>query len=155
MNDEERTFLMIKPDGVLRGLVGEVLRRLELKGLKIVGLKLMQLDRETAERHYHEHEGKSYFEPLVEYISSAPSVVMVLEGRSAISVVRRMIGPTDPVQADPGTLRGDLALNRTSVVYNLVHASDSPESAEKEIALFFKPDEILSYSLPASSIYRK
>jgi len=155
LDSVERTFLMIKPDGVLRGLVGEILRRLEFKGLKIVGLKLIRLDRETAQRHYYEHEGKPYFDPLVKYISSAPSVVLVVEGRSAVTVVRKMIGATDPAEAEPGTIRGDLALHRTSVVYNLVHASDSVESAKKEIALFFKPEEILSYDLPTSSIYRE
>jgi nucleoside-diphosphate kinase len=145
---------MIKPDGVLRGLVGEIIKRVESKGLKIVGMKLLWLNSDTAGKHYDEHEGKPYFELLVNYVSSAPAVAMVLEGRKAIEVVRRMVGSTDPVDAEPGTIRGDFGLERRIVMFNLVHASDSPTSAEKEISMFFDAGEIHPYDLPSESIYQ-
>jgi nucleoside-diphosphate kinase len=144
---------MIKPDGVLRSLVGEVVGRLERKGLKIVGLKLVWVSKERAAAHYAEHLGKPYYDLLLGYVSSAPSVAMVVEGRKAISTVRKMVGTTDPAEAEPGTIRGDLALERRAVIHNLVHASDSLESATKEIGLYFDEDEILNYPLPSSSIY--
>ena len=153
MPQQDRTFLMIKPDGVLRGLVGEVIRRVENKGLKIVGLKFVWVNKEKAETHYHNHIGKPYYDLLVNYISSAPSVAMVVEGRKAIAAIRKMVGATDPAEAEPGSIRGDLALERRTVIFNLVHASDSSESAEREIGLFFENNEIFDYCLPCSSIY--
>lgn len=132
----ERTLLLVKPDGVARGLVGEVLARVEQKGLKIVALELRQLDRAFAERHYAEHVGKPFFEKLVAFITSGPLVAAVVEGPAAISVWRNLQGATDPAVAAPGTIRGDLA---TANPQNLTHGSDSPESAAREIALFF-PD---------------
>jgi nucleoside-diphosphate kinase len=144
---------MIKPDGVLRGLMGEIIGRVERKGLKIAGLKFIWLEKEKAQTHYEEHVGKPYYELLVNYISSAPSVAMVIEGRKAVAAVRKMVGSTDPAEASPGSIRGDLALERRIVIFNLVHASDSPESAEREIDLFFEKEEIFEYSIPSSSIY--
>jgi nucleoside-diphosphate kinase len=145
---------MVKPDGVLRGQVGEVIKRIEDKGLKISGLKLVWVDREQAEKHYAEHKGQPYFDLLATYVSSAPSVVMVIEGRKAVDVVRRLVGSTDPAEAEPGTMRGDLAIERQTVIFNLVHASDSPEAAEREIGLYFDDSEIHAYSLPSESIYK-
>lgn len=150
----ERTFLMIKPDGVLRGLVGEIMGRVERKGLKIVGLKFIWLEKQKARAHYREHAAKPYYDSLVEYVSSSPSVAMVLEGRKAIEVVRKMVGATDPCEAEPGTIRGDFAIERKNVIFNLVHASDSADSAKSEIGLFFKDAEIFDYDLASSSIYR-
>jgi nucleoside-diphosphate kinase len=137
----ERTYAMVKPDGVKRGLVGEVVRRIEAKGLRIVGMKLMQISRETAERHYGEHMGKPFFEGLVSFITSGPVVAMVLEGEGAISAWRTMMGATNPKDAAPGTLRGDLA---TTIDENVAHGSDAPATAEREIGIFFRPDELLS-----------
>lgn len=138
----ERTLVLIKPDGVIRSLVGEILSRLEKKGLKLVALKMVHLDRPTAERLYEVHRGKDFFPGLVEYICSAPVVAAVFEGKAAISVVRQTMGETNPAQAAPGTIRGDLALDTGR---NLIHGSDSPESAQREIEIFFSPSEILSY----------
>jgi len=139
----ERTLVIIKPDGVQRGLVGEILGRFERRGLKIVGLKLIQIDRALAERHYAVHQGKFFYESLVEHISSSPSVVAALEGPEAIKVVRTMVGATRPWEAAPGSIRGDFALQG---LRNLIHASDGPETAASELALFFEPHELLSYS---------
>jgi len=139
----EKTLVIIKPDGVQRGLVGEIIGRLEQRGLRIVGLKMMQIAPELAEIHYAEHRGKDFFEPLIKHITSAPVVVMILEGQRAIEVVRRTIGNTNPAEAEPGTIRGDLALMTSR---NLVHASDSPHTAEIEIPRFFLPAEILAFS---------
>ncbi|NOZ82496.1 MAG: nucleoside-diphosphate kinase [Euryarchaeota archaeon] len=139
----ERTLLIVKPDGVMRGLVGEVISRVERRGLKLVAMKMVQVSRELAERHYAEHREKPFFEQLVGYITSAPVVVAVVEGANAVKVVRRMVGATSPAEAEPGSIRGDFALD---IGRNVVHASDSPEAAEREIALFFSPEEILSYS---------
>jgi nucleoside-diphosphate kinase len=125
---------LVKPDGVQRGLIGEVVSRLERKGLRIVALDLRTIDRATAERHYAEHEGKPFFAGLVDFITGGPLVAIVAEGPSAIDAVRRMMGVTDPVQATPGSLRGDFALE---IGQNLVHGSDSPASAAREIGLFF------------------
>ncbi len=138
----ERTLVLVKPDGVRRGLVGEIVGRFERKGLKIVGAKLLQVTSELAERHYAEHRGKPFYPGLLQHITSAPVVALALEGRSAISVVRLLIGATNPQQAQPGTVRGDLAL---AVTPNLVHASDSADSAARELALYFAPDEYLTY----------
>jgi nucleoside-diphosphate kinase len=136
----ERTFAMVKPDGVKRHLVGELVSRIEKKGLKLVGLKLMQIPREMAERHYGEHQGKPFFEGLVNFITSGPVVAMVLEGENAISEWRKMMGATNPKDAAPGTIRGDFA---TIIDENVAHGSDAPETAEREIGIFFKPDELL------------
>jgi nucleoside-diphosphate kinase len=130
----ETTLLIVKPDGLRRGLVGEVLGRAERKGLAIEELRLMTIDRALAEEHYGEHRGKPFFEELVEFITSGPVVVVKLRGESAISVWRTLMGPTDPVEAQPGTIRGDFA---TVITENLVHGSDSEESAAKELKLFF------------------
>lgn len=134
--------MMVKPDGVQRGLVGEVVSRIEDRGLRIVAMKMMQLDRKTAENHYAEHEGKDFYEPLLDYITSGPVVTMAIEGMSAISLVRKMVGETDPQDADPGTIRGDFALD---IGRNIVHAADSPESAERELDIFFDPSEFQEY----------
>lgn len=138
----ERTFLMVKPDGVQRGHIGEVVSRLEERGLRIVAMKMMQLDRKTAEEHYAEHEGKDFYDPLLDYITSGPVVTMAIEGESAISLVRNMVGETDPKDADPGTIRGDFGID---IGRNIVHAADSPESAERELDIFFEPHEFQSY----------
>jgi nucleoside-diphosphate kinase len=130
----ERTLVIIKPDGVQRGLIGEIMGRLERRGLKIVGLDMATIDRDVASRHYGEHEGKPFYAGLVDYITSGPVVLMVLEGPEAIAVVRATIGKTNPREAAPGTIRGDLGLMTGR---NLIHASDGAESAEREVALFF------------------
>jgi nucleoside-diphosphate kinase len=136
----ERTFIMVKPNGVTRGLVGEVVRRFEQRGLTLRGMKLMRLSRELAERHYAEHVGKPFYESLVTFVISGPVVVMVWEGNEAITVARTMMGATDPVDAAPGTIRGDFA---TVMEENVVHGSDSPESAVREIGLFFTDAELV------------
>lgn len=133
----EQTLLIIKPDGVERGLVGEVLVRVERKGYKIEKLKFFTLDRALAEKHYAEHVGKPFFDDLIDYITDGPSLVAVISGENAISMLRRIMGPTDPQDATPGSIRGGFA---TSVTRNIVHGSDSIESARREIALFF-PEE--------------
>ncbi|MCX8172243.1 MAG: nucleoside-diphosphate kinase [Archaeoglobaceae archaeon] len=137
----ERTFVMVKPDGVQRGLIGEVISRLERKGLKIVAIKMLKIPKELAEEHYAEHRSKPFFPSLISYITSGPVVAMVVEGKDAVKVVRKLVGATNPVDAEPGTIRGDFALD---LGRNIVHASDSIASAEREIKLFFK-EEILSY----------
>ena len=130
----ERTLVLIKPDGVSRGLIGAVLSRIERKGLKIVALELRTLDRETASSHYAEHVGKPFFEPVMEFITSGPLVALVAEGPRAIEAFRALAGATDPVAASPGTIRGDHALE---IGENIVHGSDSAESAQREIKIFF------------------
>lgn len=139
----ERTLVIIKPDAVQRGLIGETVSRLERRGLKIVGMKLMQIDEELARRHYSVHRGKPFFERLVEHITSAPVVVMVVEGPKAIEAVRFTMGATDPVNAAPGTIRGDYALD---ILHNLVHGSDGPDTARTEVALFFAENELVSWT---------
>jgi nucleoside-diphosphate kinase len=138
----ERSLIILKPDTIHRGLAGQVLSRFENKALKIVGIKMMQISRQLAEQHYGEHKGKPFFEDVVSYITSGPVIVGVLEGPSAITVIRQMLGSTDGRKSPPGTIRGDFAI---STRYNLVHGSDSPEAAQREIALFFKPEELLNY----------
>jgi len=133
---------MVKPDGVQRALVGSVIKRFESKGLKLVGTKLLNIDAELASRHYGEHLGKPFYEALIKYITSGPVLAMVWEGEGAISCVRKVVGKTNPQEADPGTIRGDLAMETGR---NIIHASDSPESAIREISLFFSDDEILDY----------
>jgi nucleoside-diphosphate kinase len=139
----ERTLVLVKPDGVQRGLVGEVISRLERRGLKLVGMKLMQMDADLARRHYAEHVNRPFFPGLAQFITSSPLVAMVWEADNVAALVRQTMGETDPAKSPPGTLRGDLGIN---IGRNLVHGSDSPESAVREIGLFFKPEEILSYS---------
>ena len=130
----ERTLILVKPDAFARGLTGEIIARFERKGLRIAALKLMTLDRDTAERHYAEHEGKPFFGDLVEFITSGPLVAMVLEGHEAVRAARQVIGATNPLEAAPGSIRGDFAVE---VGQNMVHGSDSNESAEREAKLFF------------------
>lgn len=130
----ERTLILVKPDAFARGLSGEIIARFERKGLRLVALTQMKLDRGLAERHYAEHEGKPFYGELVEFITSGPLVAMVLEGERAVEAARQVIGATDPVQAAPGSIRGDFA---TEVGQNMVHGSDSPESAAREVGLFF------------------
>lgn len=134
---------MLKPGVLQRRIAGEVLGRFERKGLKIIALKMMRLDRVMAESHYREHQGKDFYEKLLEYTLSGPVIALILEGEGAVSLTRRLVGPTDVREAPPGTIRGDYAY-RTRL--NIVHASDSPASAEREIALFFKPGEILEWN---------
>jgi len=138
----ERTLIIIKPDGVQRHLIGEIISRFERKGLKLVATKLMLIDESTARKHYAVHEGKGFFEGVVKYLSSSPSVVMVWQGEGVIDMTRTMLGKTFGTEALPGTIRGDLSCSRG---YNLVHGSDSPGSAEFEIPLYFKPKEIVDY----------
>lgn len=136
----ERTFVMVKPNGVERGLVGEIVARFERRGFRLVGLRALRMDRALAERHYAEHAGKPFFESLVSFITSGPVVAMVWEGREAVRVARAMMGVTDSADAAPGTIRGDYSLSKEE---NVVHGSDGPESAAREIALFFPEDELL------------
>ena len=138
----ERTLVIIKPDAVQRGLVGPIITRLEQRGLKIVGMKFMQIDEELAHRHYAIHKGKGFFEGLIRYITSAPVVVMVLEGPQAIEIVRNTLGATKPVEAAQGTIRADFALETGR---NLVHGSDSPKTAAFELDLFFGEGELVSW----------
>lgn len=139
MKTEERTFVAIKPDGVKRGLIGKILERFENKGFKIVAMKLLQVSPELAAKHYEEHHGKPFYPRLVHYITSGPVVAMVIEGYEAIESVRHIVGATSPMKADVGTIRADFA---QVMEYNVIHASDSPESAAREIGLYFKPEEI-------------
>jgi nucleoside-diphosphate kinase len=135
----EKTLVLVKPDGVARGLVGEVIARIEAKGYKISALRMLQADRALLEKHYAEHQGKPFFEPLVEFMLSGPIVAIVAEGNRVIEGFRSLAGVTDPTVAAPGTIRGDLARDQgTKVVQNIVHGSDSPESAAREIAIFFE-----------------
>ena len=138
----ERTFVMVKPDGVQRGLVGEIIMRLERRGLKLVAGKFMQVSRELAETHYAVHKGKPFYDGLVQYITSAPVMAMVWEGPYAIQAVRQTMGATRPTEAAPGTVRHDFALE---VGRNLTHASDGPETANAEIALWFDPGELVAW----------
>lgn len=139
----ERTFVMIKPDGVQRGFIGEIITRFEKKGLKLVAMKLVSVSRELAEEHYGVHKGKPFFKPTVKYITSSPVVAMILEGKNAINLVRSMMGKTDPQDAAMGTIRGDYG---QFIGRNIVHGSDSPDTAEFEINLWFKPEEIANYT---------
>lgn len=139
----ERTFVLLKPDAVQRGLVGEVVSRFERRGLKVVAMKFLKVSRNLAESYYAEHKGKAFFESLMTYIGSGPVVALVLEGEGVVGIVRTMMGRTNSAEADPGTIRGDFAL---TIGRNIIHGSDSPESAKREIGLFFKPDEIHAYA---------
>lgn len=139
----ERTLIIIKPDAVQRGLIGEIVHRFERRGLRIVAMKLMQITPELASRHYAIHKGKPFYDSLIDYITSAPVVVMVLEGNDAIEIARRTMGATRPAEAAPGTIRADFGLE---VGRNLVHGSDGPDTAAFEVDLFFDEDELLSYT---------
>ncbi len=141
--DTQRTLVLIKPDGVQRGLVGAIISRLEARGLKIVAMKMLQMDREMASQHYDVHRQRPFFQGLVEFITTSPIIAMVLEGSNAVELVRRSMGTTDPVQAEPGTIRGDLAVE---IGRNLIHGSDSLETAATEISFFFKSEEIMDYT---------
>jgi nucleoside-diphosphate kinase len=142
VNSLERTFLMIKPDAVQRGLVGVIIAKLEAKGFKLVGLKIIQVDRALAEEHYVEHKGKGFFEPTVQYIMSSPVVAMVWEGKNIVAMAREMMGATNPANANPGSIRGAYGMD---ISRNIIHGSDSLTSAEREINLYFKPAELLDY----------
>jgi nucleoside-diphosphate kinase len=138
----ERTLVLIKPDAMQRGLAGEIVARLERRGLRIVAMRLFQMNEALARRHYAEHEGKPFFEGLISYITSCPIIAAVFEGTNAVEVVRKTMGATNPAAAEPGTIRGDLALETGR---NLIHGSDSLESARREIALFFREEEMHTY----------
>jgi len=138
----QRTLVLVKPDGVQRALVGAIIARLERRGLKLLGLKMMQISKDVAARHYAEHQGKPFYDGLIAFITSGPVVAMIWEGREAVSLVRSLMGATDPLKAAPGTIRGDLALDPGM---NLIHGSDSPGRAETEIALFFESRELHEY----------
>ncbi|MEC9272184.1 MAG: nucleoside-diphosphate kinase [Chloroflexota bacterium] len=139
----ERTLVLVKPDGVQRGLIGEVINRLEQRGLKLVGMKLMEVDDALARQHYGEHVDRPFFGGLVEFITSAPVVAMAWEADNAVEAVRNTMGQTNPTSSPPGTIRGDLGLD---IGRNLVHGSDSPESAQRELSLFFSDGELLDYT---------
>jgi nucleoside-diphosphate kinase len=143
----QRTLIIFKPDCVQRRLVGQILGRFEAKGLRLAALKLIQVDRALGEKHYAEHQGKPFFEGLIQFITGGPVVVGVLEGNEAITVVRTMLGATNGVAAAPGTVRGDFSISKQN---NLVHGSDSEESAKREIALWFKPEELADYTIAGS-----
>jgi nucleoside-diphosphate kinase len=138
----ERTLIIIKPDAVQRGLIGEIIRRFENRGLRLAGMKLIQVSRELAAQHYGEHKGKPFYEGLLDYITSAPVVVMALEGNQAVEIARNTIGKTKPIESPAGTIRGDFGLE---VGRNLIHGSDSVSSAERELKLFFSPDELIDW----------
>jgi nucleoside-diphosphate kinase len=143
----QRTLIIFKPDCVQRRLVGTILERFETKGLRIAALKLIAVARGLAEEHYAEHQGKPFFEGLIQFITSSPVIVGVLEGNESISVVRTMLGETNGIAAAPGTIRGDFSISKQN---NLLHGSDSPESAQREIALWFRPEELVDYTLVGS-----
>jgi nucleoside-diphosphate kinase len=144
----EQTLVLVKPDGVQRGLIAEVISRLERRGLKLVAMKLMQVDESLARQHYGEHVDRPFFPGLVSFITSGPIVAMVWEAENAIEIVRQTMGATNPINSALGTIRGDLGID---IGRNLVHGSDGPESAQREVALFFKPAEILSYARSTDS----
>lgn len=139
----EKTLVLVKPDAMQRGLAGQIISRLERRGLKIVAMKLLRMDKALAGRHYAVHQGKPFYDSLVDFITSCPIIAVVFEGTNAVQVVRRTMGETDPAKSPTGSIRGDLA---TEVQHNLIHGSDSVENAAKEISLFFAPKEVLSYS---------
>ena len=142
----ERTYLMVKPDGVQRGLCGDILSRFEKKGLKIIAMKFMTIPKAVAENHYGEHKGKGFYDSLISYITSAPVLAMVLEGDNAVAVCRNMMGKTNPQESAFGTIRGDYGM---VTGMNLIHGSDSLDSAKREISIFFKPEELMSYDRSA------
>lgn len=140
----EKTFVMIKPGGIQREYIGEIISRFERKGVKIIGMKLMRMTRDLAEKHYAEHKGKDFFDELIDTITAGPVVAMVMEGQNIVEIVRKMAGATRPIDALPGTIRGDYVLD---VGQNVIHTSDSVISAEREIKIFFSENELLKYSL--------
>ena len=140
--DRERTLVLVKPDGVQRGYIGEIISRFERRGFKIVGLKMMTISDELAGEHYGDHRVKPFFKPLVEFIMSSPVVAMAVQGRNVVKLVRHMMGALEPEEAAPGTIRGDLSRSKS---YNVVHGSDCPENGKREVALFFNDDEIFDY----------
>ena len=144
----ERTLILVKPDGVQRGLMGEVVRRFERRGLKLIGMKFIQMTEELAHRHYEVHKERPFFKDLVAYITSGPVLAMVWEGNDAIAAARATIGSTKPVEAAPGSIRGDFGME---IGRNLVHGSDSPENGAKEANLFFKPEELVSWNRSTES----
>lgn len=146
----ERTFVFLKPETVMRGLMGEVLSRIERKGLTVIAAKLAQLSREQAERLYEVHRGKHFFDQLVLHVTSGPVLMMILEGPQAVSIMRRLAGATRAAEAEPGTIRGDLAVSTTS---NVIHAADSVENAEREASIFFARNEVLTYDKPTEKAY--
>ncbi len=148
----QRTLVLVKPDGVQRGLIGRIVARLEQRGLKLVAMKMMRISRELAGRHYAEHRGKPFYDGLIAFITSGPVVAMIWEGREAVTVVRSVMGSTDPLKAAPGTIRGDLALD---LGMNLIHGSDSVDRAESEMALFFSADELHEYERTADRWIRE
>ena len=148
----QRTLVLVKPDGVQRGLIGRIVARLEQRGLKLVAMKMMRISRELAGRHYAEHRGKPFYDGLIAFITSGPVVAMIWEGREAVTVVRSVMGSTDPLKAAPGTIRGDLALD---LGMNLIHGSDSAARAETEMALFFSADELHDYERTADRWIRE
>lgn len=148
----ERTLILVKPDGVQRSLIGTIIARFEQRGLKLIGMKLMQTSTELAAEHYAVHKERPFYNSLVEYITSAPVVAMVWEGKNAVAAARKTMGVTNPTQAEPGTIRGDLAME---IGRNLVHGSDSPENAEKEVALFFAPTELVAWERAADKWIRE
>lgn len=144
----EKSFVMMKPDAVSRRLMGKILTRFEEKGLQIIAIKMLSIDENLAKEHYGEHEAKPFFNDLVNYITSSPSLAMIIKGDDAISLIRKMVGATNPKEAELGTIRGDFAIDMGR---NIIHASDSPKSAEREINLFFNDNEICDYSIVDNS----
>jgi nucleoside-diphosphate kinase len=138
----ERSLVLIKPDAIQRGLAGEVISRLERRGLKIVAMKMLQINKSLAQRHYAIHKGKAFFDDLVNFITSSPIIAIIFQGKDAVEIVRQTMGETDPAKACPGTIRGDFGLD---IEHNLIHGSDSPENAAKEINLFFSQEEVSDY----------
>jgi len=138
----ERSLVLIKPDAIQRGLAGEIISRLERKGLKIVAMKMLHMDKNLAQRHYAIHKGKAFFDDLVNFITSSPLIAIIFQGKNAVEVIRQMMGETDPAKAQPGTIRGDFGID---IGHNLVHGSDSLENASKETDLFFSAEEIFNY----------
>jgi len=138
----ERSLVLVKPDAIQRGLAGEIISRLEEKGLKIVAMKMLHMDRNLAQRHYAIHRGKVFFDDLVNFITSSPIIAIVFQGKNAVEIIRQIMGETDPVKARSGTIRGDFGID---IGHNLVHGSDSLENASKEVELFFRTEEILDY----------
>lgn len=139
----ERTLIIFKPDAVQRGLCGEILSRFEKKGLQIVGMKMMQIPRPLAEKHYEPHKGKPFYEGLVNFMTKSPVIVLALQGKDAITIARKMMGATFSSKAEPGSIRGDYGVSNA---FNLIHGSDSPESAQRELGLFFKPEELIDWT---------
>ena len=142
----ETTLIILKPDAVQRGLIGDIVQRFENKGMTIARMKLMRISQDLAERHYAPHKGKPFYPGLIEYITSGPVVVLAIRGQRAIDICRKLMGKTFGFEAEPGTIRGDFGSSKT---FNLVHGSDAPETAEHEVALYFTPDELINYERPA------